>query len=102
MSFGNVPRDLNLCSLSSLRSIASKSTNGYFSADLRTVGSLVPQASWIFTQGPIGTWTQNGPALVGTGATLPATLQGYPRISGNGKVLAVLDYSDQGFLWIFV
>jgi hypothetical protein len=59
-------------------------------------------ASWIFTQGPIGTWTQNGPALVGTGATLPATRQGYPRISGNGKVLAVLDYSDQGFLWIFV
>ena len=59
-------------------------------------------ASWIFTQGPIGSWTQNGPALVGTGATLPATLQGYSRISGDGKVLAVLDNSDQGLLWIFV
>jgi hypothetical protein len=59
-------------------------------------------ASWIFTQGPIESWTQNGPALVGTGATLPATFQGYPRISGDGKVLAVLDNSYQGLLWIFV
>ena len=41
MSFGNVPRDLCLTSLATTRSIASKSANGYFSADIRTVGSLV-------------------------------------------------------------
>ena len=59
-------------------------------------------ASWIFTQGPLGTWTQNGPALIGTGAPILATQQGYSQISGNGKVAAVQDNSAQALLWLFV
>ena len=59
-------------------------------------------ASWIFTQGPLGTWTRNGPALIGTGAPILATRQGYSQISGNGKVAAVQDNSAQALLWLFV
>lgn len=59
-------------------------------------------ASWIFTQGPLGTWIQNGPAFIGTGAVNPITQQGFSNISGNGKTVAVLDNSNQGLLWIFV
>ena len=59
-------------------------------------------ASWIFTQGPLGTWIQNGPALVGSGAPVLATSQGYSIISGNGKVAVTQDNSDQKLLWVFV
>jgi len=59
-------------------------------------------ASWIFTQGPPETWTQNGPALIGSGAPITATVQGYSILSGNGKVVAVQDNSNQALLWIFV
>ena len=58
--------------------------------------------TWMFTQGPSGTWIQNGPGFVGTGAVNPNTKQGYSNISGNGKTVAVLDNSNQGLLWIFV
>jgi len=58
--------------------------------------------TWMFTQGPLGTWIQNGPGFVGTGAVNPNTKQGYSNISGNGKRVAVLDNSNQGLLWVFV
>ena len=41
MCFGNVPKDLCLTSLATNRSTASKSVNGLFSADIRTVGALL-------------------------------------------------------------
>ena len=41
MSFGNVTKDLNITSLATMRSTASKNTNGFFSANIQTVGSLV-------------------------------------------------------------
>ena len=63
-------------------------------------------ASWIYTQigrqgdGP-GTWTQNGPAIVGTGA--PSNVrQGFPALSGDGKVVAITDNDNASFLWVFV
>jgi hypothetical protein len=59
-------------------------------------------ASWIFTQGPLETWIQNGPAFIGTGAVNPITQQGFSNISGDGKTVAVVDNSNQGLLWVFV
>jgi len=59
-------------------------------------------ASWIFTQGPLETWIQNGLAFIGTGAVNPITQQGFSKISGDGKRVAVLDNSNQGLLWVFV
>ena len=57
-------------------------------------------ASWIFTQGPLGTWTQNGPGIVGTGGT-PNSFQGSGgTLSGDGKVVAL--GNDAKELWVFV
>ena len=55
-------------------------------------------ASWSYTQGPLGTWTQNGPGFVGLGGT--GGLQGNVARSGDGKVAAVID--DAGEFWTFV
>ena len=60
-------------------------------------------ASWIFTQGPSGTWIQNGPGFVGTGAPpAPPTEQGRTTLSGDGKTAAVMDGANLGLLWLFV
>ena len=57
-------------------------------------------ASWIFTQGPLGKWIQNGPGFIGTGAATPAQ-QGTSQLSGNGKTVVV--WSNVGnYVWIFV
>jgi hypothetical protein len=57
-------------------------------------------ASWIFTQGPLGTWTQNGPGIVGTGGT-PNVNQGLlGTLSGDGKVVALGNNAKE--LWVFV
>jgi hypothetical protein len=57
-------------------------------------------ASWMFTQGPLGTWIQNGPRLVGTGGT-PNSNQGTASaVSGDGKVAAMVNNSSE--LWVFV
>ena len=57
-------------------------------------------ASWIFTQGPPGTWTQNGPGLIGTGGT-PSSFQGTGgTLSGDGKVVAL--GNDEKEFWVFV
>ena len=57
-------------------------------------------ASWIFTQGPLKTWTQNGPGLIGTGGT-PNSYQGTNiLLSGDGKVVAL--GNDAKELWVFV
>ena len=63
-------------------------------------------ASWIYTQigrqgETTGTWTQNGPAIVGTGAPLNVR-QGFPALSGDGKVMAITDNDDASLLWVFV
>jgi len=60
-------------------------------------------ASWIFTQGPPGTWTQNGPGFIGTGAPpAPPPQQGKTTLSGDGKTAAAMDDTLQGLLWVFV
>lgn len=57
-------------------------------------------ASWIFTQGPLGTWTQNGPGIVGTGGT-PNSFQGSGgTLSGDGKVVALGNSAKE--VWVFV
>ena len=57
-------------------------------------------ASWIFTQGPLGTWTQNGPGIVGIGGT-PNLYQGTGgTLSGDGKVVALGNIAKE--LWVFV
>lgn len=97
MSFGNVPRDLCLTSLATSRSIASKSANGYFSADIRTVGSLLQ-----YQRSP-GVWVTADASLtvpatqLGSLYTLP--FNGYSMsLSLNGSILAVglnaLAYGD--------
>jgi len=59
--------------------------------------------SWIFIQGPPGTWTRDGPALIGTGApAAPPTQQSYTVISGNGKTAATQSYIATGYVWVFV
>ena len=55
-------------------------------------------ASWSYTKGPLGTWTQNGPRFVGTGN---AGMNQYcDAISGDGKVAAVIDSANE--FWTFV
>jgi hypothetical protein len=57
-------------------------------------------ASWIFTQDSLGTWTQNGPGLIGTGGT-PNSFQGLVgTLSGDGKVVALGNSAIE--LWVFV
>ena len=79
---------------------------GYISQDGNTICTSSPTnnndigASWIFTQGPLGKWIQNGPGFIGTGAATPA-LQGNSKISGNGKTVVVWS-ANQGYVWIFV
>jgi len=58
-------------------------------------------ASWIFTQGPLGTWIQNGPGLIGTGfAVNPG--QGFTILSADGKVAATIDTVSKTSLWVFI
>lgn len=57
-------------------------------------------ASWIYTEGPTGTWTQNGPALAKTGSA-PGQLQ-WGMLSRNGKVGATVSVQNPGLLWVFV
>ena len=57
-------------------------------------------ASWIFTQGPLGTWTQNGPGLIGTGGTINSTQGVIGTLSGDGKVVALGNNAKE--LWVFV
>ena len=97
MSFGNVPRDLCLTSLATSRSIASKSANGYFSADIRTVGSLLQ-----YQHSP-GVWVTADASLtvpstqLGSLYTLPFNAYSM-SLSLNGSILAVglnaLAYGD--------
>jgi len=78
MSFGNVPRDLCVTSLASLRSTASKSTNGLFSADIRTVGALVQ-----YQRSP-GVW------VTAESLTVPATQLGNVyTLSSNAYALSL-------------
>jgi hypothetical protein len=58
-------------------------------------------ASWIFTQGPLGTWIQNGPGFIGTGFTVNPG-QGFATLSGDGKVAAAIDTVGKTSLWVFV
>ena len=86
MSFGNVPRDLCLTSLATTRSIASKSANGYFSADLRTVGSLLQYERspgvWVTAESQIVPSTQ-------LGSLYTLTFDAYSVSSSlNGSILA--------------
>jgi hypothetical protein len=58
-------------------------------------------ASWIFTQGPLGTWIQNGPGFIGTGfAVNPG--QGFTTLSADGKVAATIDTVSKTSLWVFI
>jgi hypothetical protein len=55
-------------------------------------------ASWSYTQGPLGTWTQNGPGFRGSG--MAGSNQGNIALSGDGKFAAV--FSDAAEFWVFV
>ena len=57
-------------------------------------------ASWIFTQGPLGTWIQNGPGLIGTGGTLNVFQGLVGTLSGDGKVVALGNSVKE--VWVFV
>ena len=87
MCFGNVPKDLCLTSLATNRSTASKSVNGLFSADLRTVGALLQyQRSpdvWVTAESLTVPATQLGPIY-----TLPFNVNSL-SLSLNGSILAV-------------
>jgi hypothetical protein len=61
-------------------------------------------ASWMFTAGPIGSWVQNGNAMIGKGAT-GATNQLAGSLSGNASKLAIISSTastNQGCVFIFV
>ena len=76
----------------------------YLSQDGNTLCASDPDnnqgtgASWSYTQGPLGTWTQNGPGFVGTGNA--GNNQYCGAISGDGKVAAVIDSANE--FWTFV
>jgi hypothetical protein len=76
------------------------------SQDGNTIGIANPQnnnndgASWIYTQGPLKTWTQNGPRLYGTGSTVNLSQGSAITVSGDGKVAAIVN--DLSKLWVFV
>ena len=65
--------------------------------------SLSAGAAWVFTRSA-GVWSQQGPKLVGTGASGPAG-QGYSvALSGDGNTALVGGYQDNGNLgatWVF-
>jgi hypothetical protein len=54
--------------------------------------------SWSYTQGPLGTWIQNGPGFRGSG--MAGSNQGNIALSGDGKFAAV--FSDAAEFWVFV
>jgi len=56
-------------------------------------------ASWIYTQGPLGTWIQNGPKLVGSGGTIFNQGASGSALSGDGKVAAFAELTE---LFVFV
>jgi len=56
-------------------------------------------ASWIYTQGPLGTWIQNGPKLVGSGGTISNQGASGSALSGDGKVAACAELTE---LFVFV
>jgi hypothetical protein len=89
MSFGNVPKDLNLSSLATLRSTASKSINGFFSANIRNVGTLVQYERspgiWVTAEADTVPATQLGNLY-----TLPFQIfQTQISLNLDGTVLAV-------------
>jgi hypothetical protein len=62
-------------------------------------------ACWMFTEGPVGTWIQNGNALIGQGPTGANNYQNCGSLSGNGSKLAVFSQpitAVQGCVFIFV
>jgi len=65
-------------------------------SDEQNVNSI--GASWSYTQGPLGTWIQNGPGFVGSG--MAGQYQGKIALSGDGKFAAVL--SNAAEFWVFV
>jgi hypothetical protein len=90
MSFGNIFRDLNVSSLATTRSTASKSITNLFSANIRTIGSLLQ-----YERSP-GVWitveSLNVPSTqLGNMYTLPREINSYLPCSFNynGTVLAV-------------
>jgi len=62
-------------------------------------------ASWVYTRNSDDTWTQNGPALIGTGG-IGSSFQGRKiSLSGDGKRAAVSSADEnmgRGALWVFV
>ena len=89
MSFGNVPRDLNVSCFATTRSTAAKSVNALFSADLRTVGALLQyQRSpgvWVTAESLTVPATQLGSVY-----TFPANVfDGGPVTNFDGSVVAV-------------
>jgi len=62
-------------------------------------------ACWVYTRNSDGTWTENGPALVGTGGVGTVGLGLEISLSGDGKravASSTTDNSGQGALWVFV
>jgi len=89
--------------------LANYGLNSYISNDgtALVVGNSLSNsigASWMFTEGPTGFWNQNGPALIGQGAT-GATVQIAGSLSGNKSKLAIYSQTasaNQGCVFIFV
>jgi len=89
MSFGNIARDIGLSSLSTLRSTASKSTNGLFSANVRTIGALLQYERspdvWVTAETKRVPSTQLGNVYTLPGKTFITQIS----LSQNGSVIAV-------------
>ena len=90
MSFGNVPRDFSVSSLSVLRSTAAKSINGLFSADIKTVGALLQseRSPDIWVTAPVVTVpaTQLGNKITVPTATSNVGIQGSVSANADGSV----------------
>jgi hypothetical protein len=71
-------------------------------------GSNGAGAAWVFTRGG-GVWTQQGPKLVGSGASGPASQGISVALSGDGNTAMVGGYTDdngqgasgQGAVWVW-
>lgn len=93
MSFGNVPRDFSVSSLSVLRSTAAKSINGLFSADIRTVGALLQseRSPDVWVTAPVVTVpaTQLGNKITVPTATSNVGIQGSVSANADGSVFGI-------------